>query len=387
MTMKKSLVALGVLSAFAGAAHAQSSVTLYGLIDEGFDFNSNVHIAGAPASRGGRVYELQDGLLQGSRWGLKGQEDLGGGLQAVFQLENGFNLNTGRLGQGGLEFGRQAYVGLASTTAGTVTLGRQYDSVVDYLAPTTANGNWGGELFSHPYDNDNTDNSFRLDNAIKYTSINYSGLQFGGAYAFSNTAGNFSANRAYSLGASYTNGPILVGAAYMNVNKPGLGTAGAITATDASFIAGHMRTYGVGANYTYAAITGGLAWTHSTYDNPTSNNYTGATFPGASNLKFDNYEANVKYQLTPAVFLGGMYVFTQAKLSGAVNTKPDYHTFGLMADYSLSKRTDVYVQGAYMKAVGGAGTGLATAFVVNNVQGASTDNKQLIARVGIRHQF
>ncbi|WP_049017806.1 porin, partial [Burkholderia multivorans] len=130
----------------------QSSVTLYGVIDEGLNYTNNVGT--------GHVYEMASGYAQGSRWGLKGNEELGGGLKAVFQLENGFDVNTGRLNQGGRMFGRQAYVGLSSAQYGTVTFGRQYDSVVDYLAPTTANGNWGGYLLAHPFDNDNTDNSF-----------------------------------------------------------------------------------------------------------------------------------------------------------------------------------------------------------------------------------
>jgi predicted porin len=79
----------------------------------------------------------------GSRWGLKGNDDLGGETRAIFQLENGYNLSTGTLGQGGLEFGRQAWVGLANQGWGTLTIGRQYDPVVDMVAPTTSNGQWG----------------------------------------------------------------------------------------------------------------------------------------------------------------------------------------------------------------------------------------------------
>src|ERR1700712_516811 len=121
--MKKSLLALAALGTFAGAAQAQSSVTLYGIIDAGFVYNNN--------QAGQKLYSLNSGNLQGSRWGLRGTEDLGGGLKAIFVLENGFDVNTGKLGQSGLEFGRSAYVGLSSAQFGTVTLGRQYDSVVD----------------------------------------------------------------------------------------------------------------------------------------------------------------------------------------------------------------------------------------------------------------
>lgn len=146
--MKKSLLALVALGAFAGAAHAQSSVTLYGIIDEGFIFNNN--------AKGVHLYGLSSGVMQGSRWGMRGTEDLGGGLKALFVLENGFNVNTGGLGQGGLEFGRQAYVGLSSGF-GTLTMGRQYDSVVDFVGPLEAGDQWGGYLAAHPGDLDNSE--------------------------------------------------------------------------------------------------------------------------------------------------------------------------------------------------------------------------------------
>jgi predicted porin len=98
-------------------------VTLYGVIDEGLNFNTNMN--------GDRSYAMQSGVLSGSRWGLRGAKDLGGGLKAIFTLENGFDPSTGKLGQGGLEFGRQAFVGLSSPV-GRVTLGRQYDLHVDF---------------------------------------------------------------------------------------------------------------------------------------------------------------------------------------------------------------------------------------------------------------
>ncbi len=123
--MKKSLLALGVMGTFAGAAHAQNSVTLYGLIDAGITYTNN--------QSGSKNVQATSGQVNGSRWGLRGSEDLGGGLKAIFTLENGFNIDTGKFGQNGAEFGRQAFVGLSSNQYGAVTLGRQYDSVVDYL--------------------------------------------------------------------------------------------------------------------------------------------------------------------------------------------------------------------------------------------------------------
>lgn len=246
----RSLIAASILSACTVSAMAQSSVTLYGVIDEGFDFTNNV--------RGSKAYELESGYVQGSRWGLKGAEDLGGGLLAVFQLENGFNINNGRLGQGGLMFGRQAYVGVASDKYGTVTLGRQYDSLVDFLAQTTANGNWAGALFAHPYDNDNTDNTFRVNNTAKYTSPTFAGFQFGGTYSFSNDT-NFSNNRQYSVGAQYTNGAVLIAASYLQANNPSATATGAINnGGDENFLAKRLRIFGAGVNYTVGSATLGL---------------------------------------------------------------------------------------------------------------------------------
>src|ERR1700738_4228053 len=104
--MKKTLLVGALTGVFATMAHAQSSVTLYGLIDAGISYSSNV---------GGKsLWQETSGAMNASRWGLRGSEDLGGGLKAIFTLENGFNIDTGKFGQNGAEFGRQAFVGLSS---------------------------------------------------------------------------------------------------------------------------------------------------------------------------------------------------------------------------------------------------------------------------------
>lgn len=389
--MKRSLVTLGILIEFVNVAHAQSSVTLYGIIDEGLDYTNNV--------KGHDLLALSSGDVQGSRWGLKGKEDLGGGLAAVFQLENGFNVNSGKLGQEGQEFGRQAYVGVTSTTFGALTFGRQYDSLVDYLAPMTVNGNWGGGMFSHPYDNDNTDNTFRINNAVKYASVNYAGFSFGGAYAFSNST-SFAANRAESIGAQYANGPLSVATAYLDVDDPNDGSAGAVanlgsSGTDGSWTAARQRVFGAGISYTIASATFGLVYTNTNLSQPKATEYANfaasPTLGAASSLKFNNFEVNGKYQLTPSFYMVGMYTYTQATYDGTSggDARPKYHQFGLMADYNLSKRTDVYAQCSYIKIVDGssvAGTGLE--FASNpDAAGPSSSSKQFMARVGFRQQF
>jgi predicted porin len=359
--MKKKMIALTVTAAVALPVHAQSSITLYGVLDEGINYTNN---AGDKSA-----YQLESGYAQGSRWGLKGSEDLGSGLKAIFDLENGFDVNSGALGQGGRMFGRQAFVGLTAANYGTVTLGRQYDSVVDYLAQSTANGSWGGYLLSHPYDNDNTDNSFRVNNTVKYTSPDFSGLQFGGTYSFSNDT-NFANNRQYSLGGQYTNGGLLVTGAYLQANGPGLTANGAIA-------------------------TLGFAYTNTNVGEPSATDtsvYVGTITPPNGGtmtaLKFQNFEINGKYQFTPAFFVGVQYVYTAATMDATSgNENPKYHTFGLMADYNLSKRTDFYFQAAYQKVAGDkTDTVLDDAYIPGSA-GVSSNSNQFAVRAAIRHKF
>ncbi|WP_244817739.1 porin [Caballeronia sp. Lep1P3] len=381
MRIKALLVA--AVSCVSSAVFAQTSVTLYGVLDEGFDYTSNV------ASE--RVYELTSGYASGSRWGMRGVEDLGGGTQAVFQLESGVNVSNGAAGQGGRMFGRQAYVGVRNAQYGAVTLGRQYDSVVDYLAPTTANGNFAGYLFAHPFDNDNTDNSFRVNNTVKYASPAFGGFRFGGTYSFSN-ASSFADNRQYSVGASYANGGLLIGAAYLRADNAGLTDAGAIAANDASFVARRMQVFGAGIDYTFGAATAGFAYTNASYRDPVTNGYIGGSLASGGdtlkNLRYQNFEVNGKYQFAPDFFVGAQYVYSMETYDSASGkVRPKIHSAGLMADYSLSKRTDVYVQGVYQKVAGDATGSVLDHAYVPGAQGVSSNSEQFVARVALRHAF
>ncbi|KDB08863.1 hypothetical protein LIG30_2031 [Burkholderia sp. lig30] len=394
--MKWRLVSVIVPAMFAAPAFAQSSVTLYGLIDMGIGYTNNV---------GGKSdYQMASGFAQGSRWGLKGNEDLGGGYSALFQIESGFNGATGTLAQGGRAFGRQAYVGLGSTRYGTVTLGRQYDSLVDYLAPTTANGSWGVYPFSHPFDNDNTGNSFRVNNTVKYASPDFSGFSFGGTYSFSNDTG-FANNRQWSVGAQYENGGLLVAAAFLNADNPGATSGGAIAGSgtvgaDANFVSSRLRIFGAGINYTAGPATVGFAYTNSNISRPSENvgylfgtetiqPVSGPLAGGTlTSLKYQNFEVNGKYQVTPSFFVGAQYVYTMESYEATTGSvKPKIHSVGLMADYNLSKRTDVYLLGAYQKVAGSAtGSSLDQAYVPG-AQDLSSSSKQLMVHAGIRHKF
>jgi predicted porin len=389
--MKKSLLALAALGAFAGVAHAQSSVTLYGIIDVGINMNTN--------SGGAHKYDMSSGVMQGSRFGLRGTEDLGGGLKALFVLENGFDLTNGKLGQGGLMFGRQAYVGLSSQF-GTVTLGRQYDSVVDYVGPMEAGDQWGGYIAAHPGDIDNFNNAYRTNNTIKYTSANYNGLTFGGTYSLGGIAGNITGNQIWSLGAGYNNGPLQLGVGYLNARTPAAsggifnngGSALAPAAAVSSPVyagfssANTYQVIGAGGAYTFGAATIGLTYSNIRFGN------LGKTFASpftGQSATFNNGEVNFKYQLTPALLVGAAYDYTRgAQIDGA--SRAQYHQGAVGVDYFLSKRTDVYLIGVYQHALGEtvtAGGAVVDATAgINGLTGSSTAN-QFTARVGIRHKF
>ncbi|RDU95762.1 porin [Trinickia dinghuensis] len=388
--MKKSLLALAVLGAFTAPAFAQSSVTLYGIIDAGLTYVNN--------AGGHSKFAMQSGIVQGSRWGMKGTEDLGGGTKAIFQLENGFNVFSGGLSQGGREFGRQAYVGLTNDQFGTLTLGRQYDPVVDNAQPTTFNGQWGA-FFSHPADIDNTDNGFRVNNAVKYMSPRFGGVQGELFYAFGGVAGGFGAQSTIGAGLNYTGGPLYIGAGYFFAKNPlGINAANAGSATvgnDSNFIgnqnpAAVSATSGiwglVGTPTNMQSISGGATFTAGPVvvgGNISDVRFNNANGVAGNTVHFDSFEGWANYSLTPATTLGGGYTFTVGKVD-ATGQKPKYGQLNLIADYRLSKRTDVYAMGVYQHAMSGG----VTADIYSGIIGAaSTNSNQVLGRVGIRHKF
>ncbi|WP_144160359.1 porin [Paraburkholderia sp. BCC1885] len=379
--MKKTLVMAACAAVYACGAQAQSSVTLYGVIDAGLSYTNN--------AKGSAQWQTGSGNVTGSHWGFAGSEDLGGGNKAIFQLENGFSVTNGTLRQGGREFGYQAYVGLLNNRLGSVTFGRQYDSVVDYVAPLSFTGiRPGGNNFSaHPFDNDNLNNSFRVNNAVKFTSTPYEGLRFGALYGFSDEAGGFDDNRLYSFGAAYDAGPFRFAAGYLQANNGGSSnTNGALTLTDRSFVAALQRTYGAGVNYLVGAARFGFVWTRTQLgglDTINGANSLGLTENGQG-ASFNNYEVNASYSLSPTLKLIGEYTYTDAALSTASGEHhPKWQEVSVQTDYFLSKRTDLYVQASYQH-INSDGSGL-TADISG--QTPSSTNEQVLVGVGMRHRF
>jgi len=383
-----SIISLAALTS-AGVAHAQSSVTLYGTIDTSLTYVHN-------AQGDKNLWALGNssaGNLSGTRWGLKGTEDLGAGLKAIFQLENGFDPSTGKLGQGSRLFGRQAYVGLTSDSLGSVTLGRQYDPLIDLVQGITED-NYFGSAFATAGDVDNYDNSFRVNNAVKYTSPVWSGLQFEAMYSFGGIAGSTGSEQSYSAAAAYNNGPIALAAGYFYAaNSPASAgprspTAGWNSTSDGTFDgpinSGYQTAHSLGiarvaGQYTLGQFTLGAAYSNSQYRRDSASVF-------ASNEKYNTGQGFVNYQATKALLVGLGYSYT--KSSG--DTSATYHQVSLGADYSLSKRTDVYVTAAYQHASGetGNGTGGTTAAQASiGSYGYAGTSRQEMVNLGLRHKF
>jgi predicted porin len=345
--------------------------------------------------------------LSGSRWGLRGSEDLGGGLKTIFVLENGFMANTGVLAQGGAEFGRQAYVGLVSSSLGTLTIGRQYDPYLESLQPLSAPGTFAGYMGSHPDDVDNLSNTNRVNNAIKFSSNRYAGFSAEGMYSLGGVAGSVGTNQIWSLGGSYANGLVSAGVGYLNARDPNvsfygntpnkgvatvdnIGSLGSASAAQSNPVyAGYasaktLQLIGAGLALNFSGATVAAIVTDTRFSGlgatsaPNPRGYRGDT-------SFLSAELSVRSYVTPALLLGAAFDYTRRSAvqddGGAKYLQLD---FGAIC--SLSKRTDVYALTVLQHASGVDSIGQQAVASVSGFSPSTTD-RQIGVRAGIRHRF
>lgn len=394
------------------SAHAQSSVTLYGLLDVGISYavgSQRGVVNGRPVG-GGNQLAMTDGAfgLSGSRWGIKGSEDLGAGWRAVFTLESGFTLNNGAFAQGGSEFGRQAFVGVESQW-GRFTLGRQYDPHLDIVAPFSAAWQFGGYAATHPGDVDNLLSTRRLNNSIKYTMPKIDGITAEALYSVGGVAGSVARNSAWSLGVAYDGGVFRAGTAYLAVRNPnvafyganpnGVGVSGnnlgslgsATTPASNPLYAGYASAssfdlFGAGASATWAAATGGVMYTNVRYtglgdvatSGPNPLRYSGTA-------AINTIELNLRYQFSPAMLAGVMASLTRSASVGG-HDGAWYRQIGLGASYALSKRTTIYTTAVYQRASGTDSTGNAAVASISGLTPSAT-HAQTALRADIAHRF
>jgi predicted porin len=293
-------------------------------------------------------------------------------------------------------FNRLAYVGVSSRDFGSLTLGRQTDGMVDFVGPLSLTGTqYGGTHFAHPFDVDNLNDSFQINNSVKYQSPDFAGFKLGALYGFSNQAGGFANNRAYSVGMSYAWGPLNFGAGYLHLNNAAgtpaqLNTNGAVTDTLGTSLSGvltptavplgalasRQQTWGGGVNYAFGPLVAGFVYTQT--------NLTELFLTGF-NTHFQNYEGNIRFALTPAVMLAAAYTYSRAG-GNAGSGAPQWNQVSALANYAFSKRTDVYIQSTYQSVSPRAGNPLGVAWV-NGVSSPASTSNQVEATVGVRHRF
>ncbi|BBU29576.1 porin [Burkholderia sp. THE68] len=400
-TIARQLVSTAALAVCASAS-AQSTVTLYGTVDAGLTYTTNQQFTNADGSVGsGHNFAFSGGNLVPSRFGLLGVEDLGGGLQAKFNLENSFYTGTGGFVQGGAQFNRQAWVGLGHEQYGTLSFGRQYDSYSDFLGLYVSSNSWATLYGSHIGDVDNLNEAFNFNNSIKYTSPDWNGFSLGGTYSLGGVAGDFSQRRGYSIAAAYTRLPVSISAGYLNLHNPLDAALGGTNGYIGDFACSNptalycqlqnaeaLKAYGAGASYAIGPATIALTYTHSRLEH--SLFFADSANPQGRDIAFDIGEVNLTYAATPFLQLGLAYIYNNAKPDGSSSTR--FHQVNLGANYALSKRTALYGVAIMQKAVGaGLGIDPATGGPANYAQipnlPNSNSDRQLSVTLGIRHNF
>ncbi|HYD94784.1 MAG TPA: porin [Noviherbaspirillum sp.] len=337
--MKKSLIAFAVLAAFAGAASAQTNVTIYGVADAGI---SRVDNGATTTTR------MDSGIQSGSRVGFRGTEDLGGGLSAIFTLENGFNIDDGTLGQGGRLFGRQAFVGLSSGSAGAIKFGRQYNPIrtaVENIDPFALGLAGNASNVFNVYGD-------RADNTINYSTPKLGGFSGQLAYSLGEAAGSTSVGRHLGLSAGYAAGPLNIILAHHDQNIVAAGAAN-----------GDSKTTLLGGTYDF-----GILKLHAAYARNKGANAAGVT-------TIDRDDALLG--LTVPVGATSRVLASWIRRSDDIGANRDADQIALGYTYDLSKRTNLYTSYARTRNEAAA--------ALNGASAAGRDPS--IFNVGVRHRF
>lgn len=342
--MKKSLVALAVLGAFTSIASAQSSVTLYGRIDQAVvlqDPGSRTS-ATTGGKNGKALTKLQEGILGGSRLGFRGVEDLGDGLKAFFQLEAGVAPDSGSAGgsttlnsSGSSFFNRGAYVGLNHAAYGEIRVGRQETltrenavkindisgdsqfALTESLETSTdAVGKGSRPLFQNF--------GTRVDNAIRYTTPSFGGLQASAIIGLSErtvSSGNKAANYR-GVGLVYTAGPLALDVLYEDLSKGEAGNGS------------YNNTTTVGGSYDFGLVKVAAAYQHT--------NNLGSQLPSAVLTGNDVDAWNIGVALPINAFTVKAQ-YTGSSLDRTAGSTLEQAKYGASVQYAFSKRTTVYL--------------------------------------------
>lgn len=353
--MKKAVMALGLLAGSIGSAWAQSSVTLYGIIDAGVRWTSN-------ANAGSSKNQVIPGGMSQSRLGINVTEDMGGGLKAIANLEHRLNSDTGTAAAA--DFWRQSWVGIQSADFGRITVGRQYNILFDIYTSTYASFKYSPYIEAYKPEI-GLSMGARQDNMVKYL------IESGpvrGEIQVSAGEGN-SQNKSWGGLLRYADGPIAVGGAMLTVEDT---------------LGKKVKGYTAGGAYSTGPWYINLSWATNKFDQggllgaAYTSGLLGTVLNAAANdvKKRDMWSTGFTYQATTQLNIGAHYWYAQQTHYSALlaNTKSKGHYFAVVADYAFSKRTDAYVEFDYTKHDGA-------------VRFANNAEKRGGAIVGLRHRF
>ncbi len=382
--MKRSLSAVVALSALGTAAPDTwaTTVTIYGVVDSNIEYVTNI-APGPPTvdAATGRVsvgpghdrVALQSGGMSASRWGLRGVEDLGGGMQALFVLESGFSLDDGKSMQGGRLFGRQAFVGL-SNSLGALTFGRQYTA----LGTALANFSPGAYAYQYEPLDVMTGLNYRSDNTVKYARKfgNFGGeayWSFGnGVAGAGEVPGQFMRDIGYGASLVYATGRFSATVAY-DEYRP--------TVTPATGATGKFRKAAGAVNYAFdrGTVMAGYRWGRNQFPD------------GTVGLRDDLWWIGGNYPISPALTITLGYYYQNLRTMTVTPTAPTMHPANpwealFIVDYALSRRTDVYLTTAFAKNAGLDLHSVSLGFSDVYVLGQGKTN-MFGAALGIRHKF
>ena len=326
--MKKSLLALSLLGAFAGSACAQSTVTMYGVLDAGLNYEST-----AGTSTTGNLFSLQSGISAPSRIGFKGSEDINSSLKAIFDLEAGIQINNGTSTDTGTLFNRQSWLGL-SGDFGSVMVGRQFTPMYNAvyaidpfeLGMAGNAGNLmhlgGANLVGNVVVGGNTlalengGGSQSQNNSLRYVSHDWNGFSLEANYGMGGQAGNTNDGTESGATVNYNNGPVMLLASFDNVN--------AINNSN---------------TFKTTLVGGSLNWTD--YGVPLKTNFgyqtnKGSDLVNSANIDSTDLLLGLRIPVGPHEVLFS-YIHSDNKIDGG---KGDQYALGYT--YALSKRTTFY---------------------------------------------
>jgi predicted porin len=391
--MKKIVISSAAGALFAAAtssAFAQSSVTLYGIVDEAIRYQTNAGPGGVDQ------VAFVSGPETHSRWGLRGSEDLGDGWSAIFRLENGFEAFTGQLHVPNTLFSRQAFVGLSNNKWGSLTFGRHYapayDTLGDIFDPLTVGNYW-----QNSWAYNGIGNYLEINNSVKYKG-NFDNLAIDALYGFGNQPGAVGLGATYAVELTYTYGPAMLNAGFQQSSVPTSAAGSSVGSSVGSAINGAKINFlHISGAYQITPSVRLLAgWLHGQDQTGlTDGNQQQAGAPtlkgGSPNRIDDTYYVGANWQATAPLLFTFAYYYGKTRnaelLDGSLGRGVN-QSATILAEYSFSKQSEVYATTDWARGTGAFAAdypgGVNSAGVPTNTIGRTNN---LGVAIGIRKMF